>query len=370
MSDVADILGYGNRISSSSNMNALGDEAQRIMQGGERAKNAAGVRPLKKPKGMSREVFRLLGVDNASFTPSIQPAAPVVGGFKNKRANALKGKWLWQRIATSSVAAPYQQCLPFRWTKADLSFVDYPYAKFNIQYNHAKYTDEEYTNTLQDPHWSKEDSDKLIAACEQYDLRWPVIADRVQLSTSRPVEDMQARYFAIKAVLAKSQPQRNLKPPPARAVPTSSASTGAGAEAVKGEQTAGDSSGSGTGGGATAIALDEEAATMPLDDLGSFALDGDILDGSFLPPLTSEMEVAAAAAAAAATGSKPAENASDAAAAAPVVPVQIAPLPTEIFDIQKEKTRRLQQDLLFKRFGDSSCSCLLHTFAVASDSIR
>ena len=57
---------------------------------------------------------------------------------------------------------------------------DYPFAKYNIKVSVPKYSNEEYEQHLQDPRWSKEETDYLMELALDYDLRWIVISDRYE----------------------------------------------------------------------------------------------------------------------------------------------------------------------------------------------
>jgi DNA methyltransferase 1-associated protein 1 len=189
MSDIADMLGIANKAPSG---NVASEEAMKIM--GEKAKIVKGG---KKPKGMSREVFDLLGKDG--LVPAIQGNV-VAPNFKSKRVNALKGKWVWTPITSS--ARQNNQPAFFHWIKADQTYVDYPYASFNVKFDAFQYTDEEYEKYLSsDLSWSRADTDELIQVCHRFDMRWPVISDRIELSTPRAVEDMQERYYSVRAAV-------------------------------------------------------------------------------------------------------------------------------------------------------------------------
>jgi len=148
---------------------------------------------------MKREVFDLLGAD--SLVSSIQGNA-IAPNFKNKRLNLLRGKWLWTPIHNSARAC--NDAVFFHWSKADLNNnSDYPYAKFNVKLDELVYSDEEYTSLLTDVLWTRADTDQLISCCHKYELRWPVIHDRIILSTPRSIEDLQSRYYFVRAVLRK-----------------------------------------------------------------------------------------------------------------------------------------------------------------------
>ena len=71
---------------------------------------------------------------------------------------------------------------------------DYPFAKYNIQVKLPKYSDEEYRQHLQDPRWSKEETDYLMELVLEYDLRWIIIADRYEFPR-RNLPDGTIKHF-------------------------------------------------------------------------------------------------------------------------------------------------------------------------------
>jgi hypothetical protein len=87
MGDVADILGLGSKQGSASS-----SSIENFLGGGAGNKNGKKSGPAAKPKGMSREVFSLLGKD--ALAPAIQSSNPSAM-FRTKRSNVLKGKWVW-----------------------------------------------------------------------------------------------------------------------------------------------------------------------------------------------------------------------------------------------------------------------------------
>ncbi|KAJ1436881.1 hypothetical protein B484DRAFT_428465, partial [Ochromonadaceae sp. CCMP2298] len=188
MSDVADMLGLAKGPAPAT----ASEEAVKIM--GDIKPKPTG--KFKKPKGMSREVFDLLGKDGLLSSIQGNLTAP---NFKNKRANALKGKWVWAPIA--STARTHNASCFMHWSKAD-SHGDHPYAKFNVRLEGFEYSQEEYTAHLGDAEWTREETDKLVEAAHRYDLRWAVVADRVG---GRAVEELQARYFSVRAKLAATR---------------------------------------------------------------------------------------------------------------------------------------------------------------------
>ena len=112
MGDIADILGVqkGPELTD-------GQQATKIMEG------APGVgRPvkMKKPKGMSREVYDLVGP--AGLLPAMETKKPISSGFKEKRVSATKGKWIWAPF--NSTARSDNQTF-YHWAKADVQYNDF-----------------------------------------------------------------------------------------------------------------------------------------------------------------------------------------------------------------------------------------------------
>lgn len=194
MSDVADMLGLSAKPSSG---NLALEEAQKIM--GDKVK----VKGMKKPKGMSREVYDLLGKDG--LVPATQGNV-IAPNFKSKRVNALKGKWIWTHIVSS--ARQNNQPAFFHWIRAEQAYSDYPYASFNVKLDTFSYSEEEYAQFLDTPDWTKADTDELVRVCHQFDMRWAIIADRIILSKSIAVEDMQDRYYTVRSTLQNKRAEQ------------------------------------------------------------------------------------------------------------------------------------------------------------------
>ena len=184
MGDVADILG----LSVAKPLTIL-DETAKILNDKPKGLNA-GPKLNKKPKGMSREVFSLLGAD--SFVPATMPVNTI--GFKSKRLNATKGKWTWKSFTNS---ARTDNQVFYHWVKADMQYNDYPYAKFNVVNDPISFTDEEYNGLLTSTTWTKEETNYLLELISKYGLRWAVITDRYDFQPSRATEDLQYRYYFI-----------------------------------------------------------------------------------------------------------------------------------------------------------------------------
>ena len=90
MGDVADILGLNPKenTASTSSDNLFNSNFSKI-------KKTPSSSSIPKPKGMSREVYSLLGKD--SLAPAVA-GTNIPQGLKSKWVNSLKGKWVWAQI--------------------------------------------------------------------------------------------------------------------------------------------------------------------------------------------------------------------------------------------------------------------------------
>lgn len=192
MADVADMLGVQVKKSSLS----ISEQAAKMLADQRSSAKLKNQKAAKKPKGMKREVYDLLGEDG--IAPAAQTnAAP---SFKRKR-QVMYGKWVWAPIE-SSARLDTPNPIFHHWVKADIQYHDYPYAKYNISGKRIEYTEEEYDNLLKDENWTKEETDQLMELCALFSLRWPVIFDRLQLSSPKSMEQVMARYFFIVSQLS------------------------------------------------------------------------------------------------------------------------------------------------------------------------
>lgn len=92
MGDVANILG----VQTQKGPSTAGEEAAKILA----ARPAPGKPKAAKPKGMSREVFSLMGTD--SIVSTVPANSKIVSSLKNKRTSAVHGKWVWAPFANSA----------------------------------------------------------------------------------------------------------------------------------------------------------------------------------------------------------------------------------------------------------------------------
>jgi hypothetical protein len=192
MTDVGDILGFK---PTKVNYTAA-EEAQRILGDVDNNASTKLSGKLKKPKGMSREVFGLMGKDG--IAPSVLTNKPITPSFKGKRLTISKGKWVWAPFVNSARGDGMKFS---HWVKRDYQHSDYAYAKYNVITEPVVYSDEEYEKLLISDNWSRTDTDNLMYTCYKYDQRWPVISDRFDMIPTRRVEELQARFYFVLSIL-------------------------------------------------------------------------------------------------------------------------------------------------------------------------
>ena len=183
MGDVSEILGLSGAPKES--------ELSRILGPAKPAKQSI----PKKPKGVNREVFGLLGQE--SIVPALQ-TLPAGTSFKAKRST--KGGWVQGEIFNCEADRLRPQLK--HWVKSELANCEYPYLKFDVKSEKVSFTEDEYNAVLKSDKWTVSESEYLLDLCQTYDLRWPVIADRYSLQPFRRLEELQDRYYNIVAKLS------------------------------------------------------------------------------------------------------------------------------------------------------------------------
>jgi DNA methyltransferase 1-associated protein 1 len=147
---------------------------------------------MKKPEGMSREVFALLQQDAEAGRTSvpIAPTGRTDGLLKEKRSRMVG--WEWQGFNNGGRTDGLRLS---HWKKNNDKSTDYTFARFNKTVRVLSYTEDEYARHLVHPAWNKAESDQLFDLCRRFDLRWPVIHDRFVSATPKPMEQLKERYY-------------------------------------------------------------------------------------------------------------------------------------------------------------------------------
>lgn len=161
-------------------------------------------------QGGTMERHRLSGgeVISAEGRFSGSGAVTLVPSRKREMSQAKKQarRWEWTPFRNGAREDDLEL---YHWQKAGVEVVEYAYAAFNKRLGKIEYTEEEYDKHLRDSAWTMADTDHLMDLCYQLDLRWPVIVDRYLPIPSRPLEQLQARYYVVAHKMLEVR-----KPPP------------------------------------------------------------------------------------------------------------------------------------------------------------
>ncbi|CAM6121282.1 unnamed protein product [Calypogeia fissa] len=167
--------------------------------GGGSEKRRAPKEPVKKPDGVSREVYALTG-----GLPPVVPSLDAANLKKRQLVASKKVVWQWHPFTNSARGDNLQLYHWVRVVDGVQPTGDYAFSKYNKAVEVVRYTDEEYAKYLPDPNWSRQETDQLFDLCEQFDLRFIIIADRFTTprAVPRTVEELKSRYYsAAKAIL-------------------------------------------------------------------------------------------------------------------------------------------------------------------------
>ena len=168
------------------------------------SKPASIERPEKPKKSLEscKELFTLIGgIPPQLLVPASKPVT------KNPSDGAkLVTKWINKSF--ESEARPEHLALP-RWQKEGDNVPPNPFCKLGKKIDVIKYSDKEYEDLLNElnPSWTKEETDLLWQLCEEYELRFVVIADRFSAHTEykRSTEELKDRYFSIVKCLLEAK---------------------------------------------------------------------------------------------------------------------------------------------------------------------
>ena len=149
---------------------------------------------IKKPEGMSREVFALLlqeaEASGGTGLPALMPTPTPKDTFKERKTRVVG--WEWRKFTN---AARGDDLTLRHWSKNSDKSTSYTFARFNKQVKVLSYTEEEYDKHLTHPAWDRAESALLFDLCRRFDLRWPVIHDR--FPEGRSMEQLKERYYEM-----------------------------------------------------------------------------------------------------------------------------------------------------------------------------
>ncbi|KAJ1961356.1 swr complex subunit [Dipsacomyces acuminosporus] len=171
-------------------------------------------KPKHKQPGMSRELTALY-LENQTIPVSLD-------AFQAKPKFGTKAeRWVWRGFKSS---ARNDDLVLGHWTKANESFTDYFYARYNAKTKPCRYTDEEYTDCIAalDANWTRVETEYLLSLCEEFDLRFVVIHDRYyshpdcpkqEVVADRTLEDLKDRYYSICRALTQHRAGQDSRDP-------------------------------------------------------------------------------------------------------------------------------------------------------------
>jgi DNA methyltransferase 1-associated protein 1 len=162
---------------------------------------------MKRPSGMNREVYALLYSDSKDSSASSLIPTDTGCGYRQPRARLGRKQvrpWKWMAFTNP---ARSDGLVLSHWRRVADEGKEYPFAKFNKSPDIPTYTEEEYTKSLTDPGWSKEETDHLFELCRMFDVRFVVIQDRFDKAKyqKRSVEDLKERYYSVCNRLTKAR---------------------------------------------------------------------------------------------------------------------------------------------------------------------
>ncbi|KAJ7584333.1 hypothetical protein C8J56DRAFT_950702 [Mycena floridula] len=158
----------------------------------------------KKPDGISRELFALIGPTAPSL--ATQLAKP---RLKQKPNLSGAGKVKWECRSFKNSARTDSLRLS-HWVKASSDpNAEYTFARYNIAPSAVyTYSHDEYTRLIQDSEgWTKEETDYLFKMAQEFDLRWFIIHDRYEYEGPvRSLVDLKDRYYTACRKLVRARP--------------------------------------------------------------------------------------------------------------------------------------------------------------------
>ncbi|KAI0005162.1 hypothetical protein BJV74DRAFT_807369 [Russula compacta] len=157
----------------------------------------------RKPSGISRELYSLIGPSAPTLVA--QAAKPRLKQKPNLGGGG-SSKWVWRSFKNSARTDGLELG---HWVKANTDpDAEYPFARYNVKSHDYTYSQEEYTKFLEDPEWTKEETDYLFNLVREYDSRFYVVSDRYEFPSGplRSMEDLKDRYYSVCRKLIRNRP--------------------------------------------------------------------------------------------------------------------------------------------------------------------
>ncbi|RKP10822.1 hypothetical protein THASP1DRAFT_27418 [Thamnocephalis sphaerospora] len=162
---------------------------------GRRARRSGAPRE-KKPDGVNRELFNLIG--GLATLPLTETRAKLK---ERPNFSAKHSRWVWKGFTNS---ARDDDLVLYHWINEADESTDRSFAGFNNVVDVVEYNEDEYARLLIDRDWSKDETDYLFDMCKRFDLRFIVIADRYDFEgKSRDIEEIKDRYYTVSRRILK-----------------------------------------------------------------------------------------------------------------------------------------------------------------------
>ncbi|ORZ01538.1 hypothetical protein BCR43DRAFT_512403 [Syncephalastrum racemosum] len=142
----------------------------------------------RRPEGITRELFSLIGPDST--------AALVMPTYKTK-VKKKATPWSWRSFTIPGRSDGFSLSC---WVKRTKGPIENPFDMKVAKIDIPEYTNDEYENHLKslDADWTKEETDYMFCLCKRFALRFPVIADRYAYGDKhRTIEDIKDRYYSL-----------------------------------------------------------------------------------------------------------------------------------------------------------------------------
>ncbi|EUC66466.1 SWR1-complex protein [Rhizoctonia solani AG-3 Rhs1AP] len=172
--------------------------------------------PARKPDGISREVYALIGDNSPTLVQTYaapklkqKPTFGKTNVEKPKEEEKPVVKWEWRGFANGARTDGLKLK---HWVKASseegAESTAYPFEKYNVTPMVYAYSTDEYNKHLQDPDWSREETDYLFQVAREYDVRFFVMYDRYDFpgGKERTLEDLKHRYYGVCRKLLRQRP--------------------------------------------------------------------------------------------------------------------------------------------------------------------
>ncbi|XP_006460333.1 hypothetical protein AGABI2DRAFT_220292 [Agaricus bisporus var. bisporus H97] len=158
---------------------------------------------VKKPDGISRELFSLIGPSTPTLAPPL--TKPRLKQKPNLGVDA-RAKWVLRPFNNNARTDGLEL---HHWVKANSDpNTEYPFAKYHIQTTNYTFSQDEYSRFLEDKEWTKDETDYLFNVVRDFDARWYVIHDRYEYHDGPPrsLDDLKDRYYSVCRKLVRNRP--------------------------------------------------------------------------------------------------------------------------------------------------------------------